>query len=187
MSPNDAARPVRRLPWQVAAWAWLALCVLVAAHQFTFWRSSHFGTDVMALLPQDEQAPEVSRATRQLADQLTRQVVVMIGAPDWASAQKAADAWQHAIDGAQAPLKTSALAGADALRDTMAFYAPYRDRLLTPRDPNLAKFLVRATLAGDHDVQTVRIDEARGDVTQIRFAHQQPSTALTPDEAARFR
>ena len=43
------------------------------------------------------------------------------------------------------------------------------------------------TLAGDHDVQTVRIDEARGDVTQIRFAHQQPSTALSADEAARFR
>ncbi len=59
--------------------------------------------------------------------------------------------------------------------------------VLTPRDPNLAKFLVRATLAGERDVQTVRIDEARGDTTQIRFSHQQPSTALTPDEAARFQ
>ena len=59
--------------------------------------------------------------------------------------------------------------------------------VLTPRDVNLAKFLVRATLAGDHDVQTVRIDEARGDVTQIRFAHQVPSAALTADEAARFQ
>ena len=59
--------------------------------------------------------------------------------------------------------------------------------VLTPRDPNLAKFLVRATLAGERDVQTLRIDEARGDTTQIRFSHQQPSTALTPDEAARFQ
>jgi len=59
--------------------------------------------------------------------------------------------------------------------------------VLTPRDPNLAKFLVRATLAGERDVQTVRIDEARGDVTQIRFAHQVPSAALGADEAARFR
>ena len=58
---------------------------------------------------------------------------------------------------------------------------------LTPRDPNLAKFLVRATLAGERDVQTVRIDEARGDVTQIRFSHQVPSAALSADEAARFR
>ena len=59
--------------------------------------------------------------------------------------------------------------------------------VLTPRDPNLAKFLVRATLAGERDVQTVRLDEARGDSTQIRFWHQQPSTALTADEAARLQ
>ena len=132
MSVDDASRPVRRLPWQVAAWAWLALCVVVAVHQWTFWRSSHFGTDVMALLPQDEQAPEVGIATRQLADQVTRQVVVMIGAPDWAGAQKAGAAWRQAIAGARAPLKPSTMAGPGTLRDTLAFYAPYRDRLLTP-------------------------------------------------------
>jgi len=59
--------------------------------------------------------------------------------------------------------------------------------VLTPRDANLARFLVRATLAGERDVQSVRIEEARGDTTQIRFSHQAPSAALTPDEAARFK
>jgi len=58
---------------------------------------------------------------------------------------------------------------------------------LTPRDANIAKLLVRATLTGERDVQTVRIDEARGDATQIRFAHQVPSQALTIGEAARFQ
>jgi outer membrane lipoprotein-sorting protein len=58
---------------------------------------------------------------------------------------------------------------------------------LTPRDANIAKFLVRATLTGERDVQTVRIEEARGDATQIRFAHQVPSTALTAAEATRFQ
>ena len=58
---------------------------------------------------------------------------------------------------------------------------------LTPRDPNLAKFLVRATLSGERDVQAVRIEEARGDSTQIRFSRQVPSGALAPDEAARFQ
>lgn len=134
MSVANATRPVRRLPWQVAAWLWLACCVVVAAHQLTFWRHTHFDTDVMALLPQDEQAPEVGIATRQLAGQATRQVVVMIGAPDWAGARKAAAAWEQAAMAgeAPAPLKRSTLAGADSLRDTLAFYAPYRDRLLTP-------------------------------------------------------
>jgi len=131
---NDASPGiVRPLRWKIAAWIWLAFCGVVAAHQWQFWRAGHFGTDVMALLPQDEQAPEVGRATRQLADQVTRQVVVMVGAPDQAGATKAADAWQHAIAQAHAPLKESALAGADTLRDTLAFYAPYRDRLLTPQ------------------------------------------------------
>jgi outer membrane lipoprotein-sorting protein len=58
---------------------------------------------------------------------------------------------------------------------------------LTPRDANIAKFLVRATLTGERDVQTVRIEEARGDATQIRFSHQVPTQVLTTDEAARFQ
>ena len=59
--------------------------------------------------------------------------------------------------------------------------------VLTPRDANLARFLVRATLAGERDVQSVRIEEARGDTTQIRFSRQVPGAALASDEAARFR
>jgi outer membrane lipoprotein-sorting protein len=58
---------------------------------------------------------------------------------------------------------------------------------LTPRDANVARFLVRATLAGERDVQTVRIEEARGDATQIRFSRQVPSAALTAGETARFQ
>ena len=58
---------------------------------------------------------------------------------------------------------------------------------LTPKDANIAKFLVRATLTGDRFVQTVHIDEARGDTTQIRFARQTPAAALSADDAARFQ
>ncbi len=128
----DAAPPLHRGRWRLAAWAWLALVAVVAVHQWHFWTAGHFDTDVMALLPQDEQAPEVGRATRQLADQVSRQVVVMIGAPDWASATRAADAWQQALAAAHPPLKPSALAGPATLDGLLAFYAPYRDRLLTP-------------------------------------------------------
>jgi outer membrane lipoprotein-sorting protein len=58
---------------------------------------------------------------------------------------------------------------------------------LTPRDANVARFLTRATLTGERFVQTVRIDEARGDTTQIRFSRQSPSAALSPAEAARLQ
>ena len=59
--------------------------------------------------------------------------------------------------------------------------------VLVPRDANVAKFLVRATLAGERDVQSVRIEEARGDTTLIRFSRQVPAAALAADEAARFQ
>jgi predicted exporter len=156
MSLASERRPVRRLRWQVAAWVWLALCCVVAVHQWTFWRAGHFGTDVMALLPQDEQAPEVTRATRQLADQVTRQVVVMIGAPDWGAARKAAAAWQGAVEAARAPLGRSALAGPDTVRDTLAFYAPYRDRLLIPQQ--------RARL--EHAASQALVQDALGALAQ---------------------
>ena len=58
---------------------------------------------------------------------------------------------------------------------------------LNPRDPDIARFLVRAVLTGEHDVQTVRLEQARGDTTLIRFSRQVPSAALTPEESARFR
>ena len=53
--------------------------------------------------------------------------------------------------------------------------------VLTPRDANIARFMVRATLSGERDVQTVRIEEARGDTTLIRFSHQMP-TAMPVEE-----
>ncbi len=58
---------------------------------------------------------------------------------------------------------------------------------LTPRDTDIAKFIVRATLTGERDLQTVHIEEPNGDSTEIRFSQQMPSAALTADEAARFQ
>lgn len=59
--------------------------------------------------------------------------------------------------------------------------------VLVPKDPRVAGVLLRATLTGDRQVETVRIDEARGDTTQIRFSHQAPSATLAADDAARLR
>ena len=58
---------------------------------------------------------------------------------------------------------------------------------LTPRDPQVARFLAKATLTGDRFVQSVRIDDAGGGATQIRFSHQAPSDALSAADAARLQ
>jgi predicted exporter len=117
--------------WALAALAWLAFVCVVAAHQWQFWREGRLTTDVLELLPATEHAPEVTRATRVLADRVSRQIVVLIGAPDWNAARRAADRWRAALAQAQPPMKphAEALPDADAV---LAFYAPWHDRLLTP-------------------------------------------------------
>ena len=124
---------VKATPWRIAACVWLACVLVIALHQFQFWRAGRLDTDVLALLPASEQAPEVARAGKLLGEGVARQVVVLVGAPDWSSAKQAAQHWRAALEGAQAPLQPGATAqaaqGADAL---LQFYGPSRERLLTP-------------------------------------------------------
>lgn len=133
--PEDLAHlpTLSAKPWRVAAFVWLLCVLLLAAHQWQFWRGGRLQTDVLALLPQSEQAPEAARAGELLAQRVSRQVVVLLGAPDWAEAQRAAGAWRQAMERSDAPLKAGDIGGgsqaADALLD---FYGPSRDRLLTP-------------------------------------------------------
>lgn len=121
----------RRL-WAGAAVAWLLAVLAVGVHQWHFWKDSRLDTDLLALLPQDEQAPEVAQATRQLADRAARQVVVMVGAPDWPAAQHAAAAWRRALAASGAPIGPAAAATHADLAAALQSYRPWRDRLLTP-------------------------------------------------------
>ena len=58
---------------------------------------------------------------------------------------------------------------------------------LMPRQAALAKLMGRIELAGDSHVRSIRIDEANGDKTVIRFSAQNSEPAkLTAEEAARF-
>jgi predicted exporter len=113
-------------------WAilWLLVVLVVGAHQVRFWRSARLDTDVLALLPEDEQAPEVGAATRKLADQAGRELVMLVGAADWESAQRAADVVKAELSREDSPLKASAL-DASSLETALELYRPYRDRLLT--------------------------------------------------------
>lgn len=118
-------------PWRVAALLWLAFVLVVAVHQVQFWRSGQLDTDVLALLPQSEQAPEVTRASKLMAEGVSRQVVVLLGAPDWSAAKQAANAWRASLAKADAPFKPNE-AQAQGIDAVLNFYQPWRDRLLTP-------------------------------------------------------
>lgn len=134
--------------WRWLAGGWLLLVALLALHQFSFWRAPRLDTDLLALLPQDERSPELARATQQLSEQAARQVVVLLGAADWPSAQAAADRYLASLDAEQAPLALQRM-DADAQAAMLAFYRPYRDRLLTPAQRARLRDMPPAALAAD--------------------------------------
>lgn len=58
--------------------------------------------------------------------------------------------------------------------------------VLAPRDAALAHWVTRIEIEGDSDVRGLRLQEAQGDASVIRFTDQVQSMALTREEAARF-
>ena len=130
-SPPATSRRHGWLP-ALAAVLWLLFVLAVAVHQWHFWRGGRLDADVLALLPTDEQAPELGVATRRLADRASRQIVVLLGAPQWADAQQAARAWRSALRAQPTPLNEAAGVDPAGVAGSIAFYRPWRDRLLTP-------------------------------------------------------
>ncbi|MGO4330496.1 MMPL family transporter [Cupriavidus sp. 2TAF22] len=116
---------------RVLAVAWLLLVIALAAHQLQFWRASRLDTDVMALLPTSQRTATADRVLRRLADGVSREIVVLVGAPDWTRARAAAQRFSAATRpqaGLLQPVDRIASFDLDA---ALAFYRPYRDRLLT--------------------------------------------------------
>lgn len=135
-SSNEASAGSERFAraWRWLALAWLLVVVAVGFHQWHFWQQSRIDSDVLALLPQDADDRVVADATRHIADASARQMVVLLGAetPEQAKAAEAAfrghlQALQKAH---QLPFRESESAE-DWFDTARAFYAPYRDRVLT--------------------------------------------------------
>ncbi|GLR15043.1 membrane protein [Chitinimonas prasina] len=114
--------------WLAAVWAIVVLGTVL--HQVQFWRAARLNTDVLALLPENEQAPAVSAATRKLAEQSQRQIVLLVGASDWSQTRRAAQMVQARLATQPALLQPAAV-DAGKLDAAVAFYQPWRDRLLT--------------------------------------------------------
>lgn len=145
-SPQDSR--AGRL-WRMAALAWLLVVVAVGAHQWQFWKHDGIDTDVMALLPVNEQAPDVALATEQLVGQMSRQVVVLLGATEWADARAAVQVLRQSLaSGAGARLREDRVAQKASIDSALGFYQPWRERLLTPQQ--------RAMLAGTPDAALVQ-------------------------------
>lgn len=134
---SSSYSPVAQGPgrlWRTAALVWLLLTLAVAAHQWHFWQQNRIDTDVLALLPLNEQAPDVAQATQQLSEQLSRQVVVLLGTAQWADSLQAAQRFRANLAAqSQVPLHEEQLARQTNMQAALDFYQPWRQGLLTPQ------------------------------------------------------
>lgn len=119
-------RSTRRL-----AGLWLALVLACLAHNVWHWgvQQRMPVTDLLAMLPIDEQRPLATQATQALADAGARRISVLIGGGDWPRAQVAADAFLQQLG--DFPVRHR-VADADQ-RAWLGLYAPARAGLLTPQ------------------------------------------------------
>ncbi|AXQ29293.1 hypothetical protein D0B54_11590 [Solimonas sp. K1W22B-7] len=117
--------------WRALALGWLLIVAATALHQWRFWHSNGVDADVLALLPQDERQPAIGLATQRLAEQAARKIVVLLGAPDWPSAQRAAAVYLKSLETHGDRLRP-ALPDDRQLSAALEQYRPWRDRLLTP-------------------------------------------------------
>ncbi len=121
-------------PAKLYAWLWLCVVLIVVVEQIQFWRAPRLDTDVLALLPTDEQHPELLLATRQMLQHNNQRLVILLGAPNWQQTQAAATLFVAELAKSPALLKlsdTGATNGATNLERSIEFYRPWRDRLLS--------------------------------------------------------
>ena len=121
--------------WRWLALAWLLALVAVAWHQWGFWQSPRIDSDILALLPQDAGDPAVGDATRRIAGNSSRDVVVMLGAQDAEAVLRARAAFEAFIQASAqrgVDLFVAERSPEDWFAQARDVLAPHRDRLLTP-------------------------------------------------------
>ncbi|MBB3194242.1 MMPL family transporter [Roseateles terrae] len=109
---------------------WLVLVLACLAHNAWYWAVLGHApvTDVLAMLPRDEQRPEAALATQALADAGARRISILVGGGDAAMAKAAADAFLQALGDLPARHRV-----ADGEQQAwLSLFGPVRSGLLTP-------------------------------------------------------
>ena len=129
---------------------WLAIVLL--AGTYLIWRVEtglSFRTDLMALLPPEQQDAALQRAQTAVSESLSRQLVLLVGDSDRTTARQAAQAISRDLTGSGLVTLSDTSIDADRVRKIGALYAPYRAGLLSDRDRDLLR-------AGKGDVIATR-------------------------------
>lgn len=122
--------------------AFLWLIVVLAAGGYLLVRVHHglkFHTDLMALLPREDQNPELQHANDVATGALSHRIVIMVGDKDKHTAYSAAKVITDRLVASDLFDLTTANLDKDRLRQIGTFYYPYRFGLLSDGDYDLLK------------------------------------------------
>jgi predicted exporter len=125
---------VNRLP----ALLWLA--IVLSAATYLAWRVETgltFRTDLMALLPTDQQDAAMQKASETVTKTLSRQLVLLTGDPDRTTARAAAQTLSDTLKQSGLFTPTNTTIDTDRIQRIGALYAPYRAGLLSDPDRDL--------------------------------------------------
>ena len=116
--------------WLAVAWA-LVVCALLG-HNAYLWIGQRIvpDTDILALLPVQQRDPVLQQSFTHMVDAAQQRVVVLIGAPEWDDAVRAADAYSAAL-ATRAGTLTAVKLSDDTQADWLAPFLPQRLALLT--------------------------------------------------------
>ena len=150
---------------RVFALLWLA--VVLVAGGYLAWRIDaglSFRTDLMALLPTDQQDAAAQRTQESVMAALSRQIVLLVGDSDRATARDVAREIGDRLVGSGLVERSDTAVDADRIRRIGALYAPYRAGLLSDGDRDLlraGKGAVIATRALSQVFGFVGVGDAR--------------------------
>jgi predicted exporter len=91
-------------------------------------------TDILALLPAQERDPVLGQALNQIIAAAQQRLVVLLGAPDWKDARRAADSFTAVLAPHADVVQVSAAIPNETQSDWLEQLAPHRLLLLTARD-----------------------------------------------------
>ncbi len=114
------------------ALAWALVVCLLAGHNAWLWLGKRIvpDTDILALLPVQEQDRVLRQSFTQMVDAAQQRVVVLVGASDWAAARRAADAYGEVLAARPELIRTAAIDDSTQA-NWLAPFEPHRLALLT--------------------------------------------------------
>jgi predicted exporter len=115
---------------------WTVVVGSLLAHNVYLWVGEriHPDTDILALLPAERRDPALEQASVKMVAAAEQRLVALIGAPDWAGARRAADAYREVLARHGDLFQLTNQAGERMESDFLALFGRYCQVLLTAAD-----------------------------------------------------